>query len=228
LARALADPAASRAQRWSDLRLRAISTAVMAPLALGCLWLGGWPWIVLVSLATLVLADEWRKLTRRRPSPFFLVAGLFCILPGMAALIWLRSDALAGRSNMLFVVAIVWASDIGAYLLGRLLGGPKMAPAVSPGKTWSGSVGGVVCAGLIGLALGGTGGAMLIAAALGVVSQAGDLLESGIKRHVGVKDSGTLIPGHGGLLDRLDGILAAAPAAALIVMALGRGVEIWQ
>jgi phosphatidate cytidylyltransferase len=228
LAHALADQDASRARRWSDLRTRVLSAAVLAPMALLCLWVGGWPWIVLVVVTTLGLAYEWRNLARRRPGPWFLAAGLLCILPGISALIWLRADRLVGRSDMLFVVAVVWASDIGAYMIGRLLGGPKLAPAISPGKTWSGAGGGLACAMLIGVLSGGGAHAMLVAAGLSLAAQCGDLLESGIKRHAGVKDSGTLIPGHGGLLDRLDGVLAAAPAAALLAMALGRGVEIWQ
>jgi phosphatidate cytidylyltransferase len=159
------------------------------------------------------------------------------------ALVWLRQDAVVGRWNVLFVIFVVWASDIGAYVAGRLIGGPKLAPRISPGKTWAGAAGGLIAAAAVGLAAGTVsagavdGGAVdavsllraaLVAAALGVVSQAGDLGESAVKRRFGVKDSGGLIPGHGGLLDRLDGVLTAAPAAALIALALGPGVALWQ
>ena len=241
MARALADPAAPPEQpdrprppaavgrRWTDLRSRVISALVLAPLALAALWLGGWPWIVLVGLGTVLLADEWRRLARLRPGLPFAAAGAVCIVPGMAALVWLRADPLAGRADLLFLVTTVWGSDIGAYALGRLLGGRRLAPAISPGKTWSGAAGGLVCAMLVGLAVAGfSPRAMAVAAGLSLVAQAGDLLESAVKRYAGVKDSGTLIPGHGGLLDRLDGILAAAPAAALLALALGRGVTIWH
>ena len=151
------------------------------------------------------------------------------------ALPWLRADPLAGLPNTLFVLSIVWASDIGAYLAGRLVGGPKLAPAISPGKTWSGAVGGLVSAALAGLAMAaclssGISSSHVIGLAigLGIISQAGDLLESALKRHFGVKDSGRIIPGHGGLLDRLDALLAVAPVAALVAFTVGRGVVLWR
>ena len=163
-----------------------------------------------------------------------LPAGVVYVGLGVVSLVWLRDDGAAGRTNVLFVVLIVWASDIGAYLVGRLVGGPKLAPAISPGKTWSGAAGGLIGAILVGGLVASltdaapSGRVFLVAGALGIVSQAGDLLESAIKRHFGVKDSGHVIPGHGGLLDRLDGVLAAAPAAALLALFLGRGGVLWR
>ena len=163
------------------------------------------------------------------------LAALYIGVP-MLCLAAMRGPDAVGRANVLFVVAIVWASDIGAYLTGRLVGGPKLAPAISPGKTRSGAVGGLVAAMLAGeavvMALGGglSVHAAVAAVVLGVASQAGDLLESWIKRHFGVKDSGWLIPGHGGLLDRLDGMLAAAVAATLLMNTgmFGRGGVLWN
>jgi phosphatidate cytidylyltransferase len=158
-----------------------------------------------------------------------LYAGLCAV-----ALLWLRSDATVGRSNVLFLVMVIWASDIGAYMVGRLLGGPRLAPAISPGKTWAGAVGGLASAVAVGVLAGDwlmptASWRMLAAAAgFGIVAQLGDLLESGIKRRFGVKDSSRLIPGHGGLLDRLDGVMAAAPVAAVLALALGRGVVLWR
>jgi phosphatidate cytidylyltransferase len=162
-----------------------------------------------------------------------LAVGVLYVGVAGLALIWLRADGIAGRMNVLFLLLVVWASDIGAYLVGRALGGPKLAPTISPGKTWSGAAGGLLAAAAVGLAIalsasGLPGWTTLVAGALGVVSQGGDLLESAIKRRFGVKDSGRLIPGHGGLLDRLDGVLAAAPMAALLAAALGRGVHLWR
>lgn len=151
-----------------------------------------------------------------------MAAGLIGIGVGVISLVWLRQwGAVDGRWAVLFVVLIVWASDIGAYSAGRLFRGPKLAPSLSPAKTWSGAVGGLIAAIVIGEVVAGriTVTTALIAGLLAIVCQAGDLLESGIKRHVGVKDSGHSIPGHGGLLDRLDGLLAAAPIAALVVLA---------
>jgi len=164
----------------------------------------------------------------------WLGAGVPYIGIGCIALIGLRGDGEAGLGNVLFLVAIVWASDIGAYIAGRLLGGPKLAPRVSPSKTWAGAAGGLGAAALAGalvaeaFAPAPLAGVVLVACALGVASQAGDLLESWIKRRCQVKDSSHLIPGHGGLLDRVDGLLAAAPVAALLALALGAGVPVWQ
>ncbi len=163
-----------------------------------------------------------------------MAAGVLYVGLAGVALIWLRGDGAAGRANVLFLVIVVWASDVGAYATGRWLGGRKLAPAISPGKTWSGAVGGLLAAMLVGeaagrlLAVGPAGQAAVVAGLLGVSAQAGDLLESAVKRHFGVKDSGRLIPGHGGLLDRLDGLLTAAPTAAGLALVLGRGVALWQ
>ena len=138
------------------------------------------------------------------------------------------------------MVLVVIASDSAAYLAGRAIGGPKLAPSISPGKTRSGSAGGLLGAGLVGALLAwllpappgiaaaaslarGLGAGLL----LGLVAQAGDLAESAFKRRCGVKDSGRLIPGHGGLLDRFDGLLAAAPIAALLSLASPVGTGFW-
>jgi phosphatidate cytidylyltransferase len=224
-------PPASRrpgSSRWADLRLRIISAAVLAPAALACLWVGGWLWTVLIAAATVGLFAEWLGLCRGRAASLRLL-GVPYVGLAAASLVWLRFDPAVGRVNVLFVLLMVWASDIGAYLVGRLAGGPKLAPSISPGKTWSGAAGGVAASLLVAVALAGAAPwrAAIVAVVLSIVSQAGDLLESALKRHVGVKDSGRLIPGHGGLLDRLDGMLTAAPAAALLAAALGRGARLW-
>lgn len=163
-----------------------------------------------------------------------LAAGLPYIGLGTVALVWLRAMPVTGLANVLLLLLVVWASDVGAYVAGRAIGGPKLAPAISPGKTCSGAIGGLMAASLVGVGAafwigqtpGGIGWLLPLAASLSAVAQAGDLLESAIKRHFGVKDSGWLIPGHGGLFDRLDGLLAAAPAAAALAFALGRGVVV--
>lgn len=163
-----------------------------------------------------------------------LASGVLYVGLASVALMWLRGDGAVGRANVLFIVLVVWASDVGAYAAGRWFGGPRLAPRISPGKTWAGAAGGLVLAMVVGewaahaASEAAPGRAALVAAVLGVASQGGDLLESAIKRRFGVKDSGWLIPGHGGLLDRLDGLLTAAPAAALLALALGRGVHLWQ
>jgi len=139
---------------------------------------------------------------------------------------------------VLWLVALVIATDIGAYFAGRLIGGPKLMPRISPKKTWAGRVGGMAAAACIGalattLVAGDEGRApvmavALLSALLAVVAQTGDLAESAVKRNFNVKDSGTLIPGHGGLFDRLDGFLITLPALALLVALTGMSVLQWQ
>jgi phosphatidate cytidylyltransferase len=197
----------------------------------------GWPTVGLVLVvAGAVIAAVWRT-----PGINAAVGGSDMAMGypylGLAAvaLPWLRADQDAGLANTLFLLSVVWASDIGAYIIGRLIGGPKLAPVISPGKTWSGAAGGLAGAALAGSAVAycfssgfSPSHVAGLAIGLGIVSQVGDLLESALKRHFGVKDSGSIIPGHGGLLDRLDALLAAGPAAAVLASFVGRGVVLWR
>jgi phosphatidate cytidylyltransferase len=228
-----------RALRWSDLGIRVASAGVLAPIALACIWVGGIAFTVLIAAVALGLATEWLMLCRlpaARPGGAPLrMAGIAYVALAAAALVFLRDDPVSGRVNVVFLVLVVWATDIGAYLVGRMVGGPRLAPRISPGKTWSGALGGLataVAAGLVVtpfLADAGPGWrTALVSAAIGIVAQAGDLLESFVKRCLGVKDSSQIIPGHGGLFDRLDAILSSALAGALLALALGRGVVLWQ
>jgi phosphatidate cytidylyltransferase len=145
---------------------------------------------------------------------------VYVALPALA-LLFLRGEA-EGLLLATWTLATVWVTDIGAYFAGRSIGGPKLAPSVSPNKTWAGLIGGVVAALLLGLALWyGYGLPLQLALAspiLAVIAQIGDLYESWLKRLAGVKDSGTLLPGHGGVLDRLDGLVPVAPAAAALIL----------
>jgi phosphatidate cytidylyltransferase len=138
------------------------------------------------------------------------------------SLVWLRADPDHGRGWAILLFAVVWSTDIGAYLVGRTLGGPKLAPRISPNKTWSGAIGGLICAALAAYAAAlwddlafASAAALAVGAVLSVFSQIGDLAESWWKRRFAVKDSGHLIPGHGGILDRIDGVLLASPVAAV-------------
>lgn len=150
--------------------------------------------------------------------------GLACV-----SLVWLRNGLAAGQFIVLWLFIVVWASDIGAYATGRLVGGPKLAPRISPNKTWSGFFGGLGLASvggfflLTGLDLMTGPYALFASAGLSLVAQAGDLLESWIKRRFGVKDTGKLIPGHGGLLDRADSLIMASLVTALFAAASGVG-----
>lgn len=144
-----------------------------------------------------------------------------------ASLALLRGSGTSGLLAILYLFAVVWATDILAYFVGRAVGGPKLAPSISPGKTWSGAAGGTVAGVLAGVVFAAAAGlpdiVPLAAAALllSIVSQIGDLFESAVKRRHGAKDSGSLIPGHGGVMDRVDGLVAAAVALYLVCAALG-------
>jgi phosphatidate cytidylyltransferase len=162
----------------------------------------------------------------------FAAAGIPYAGIGGLSLLWLRLQPAHGLADTLFLVAVVWGTDIGAYMAGRLFGGAKMAPKISPGKTWSGAAGGLMIGAFCGAMLAGNFhfvalSALLMGILLSIFAQAGDLLESAIKRHLGVKDSGNTIPGHGGVLDRQVGFLAAAPLAALLALGAQGGLALW-
>jgi len=183
------------------------------------------------TLAAAALAPAERRTWVAGGVPY---AGALGVAP-----IVLRSDGEAGFLAMIFLFAIVWATDIVAYFVGRGIGGPKLMPQVSPKKTWSGALGGTVAAVFAALAMAkaaaltGWFAIAMLAIILSVVAQGGDLFESFLKRRFGAKDSSHLIPGHGGLMDRLDGFVTASVVAALIGLARGgfdapgRGLLVW-
>ncbi len=249
-----------------DVRLRLVSAAVLAPLAVLAAWLGGPYFAVVVFVAAVGMGWEWARLTGTAavltvlatsvpvavaaagtpgaalglavagaaalwlaargayaPAPAWAALGSLAIVLPCLACLWLDGDPVAGRRTILWLFAIVWASDTGAFLAGRRFGGPRLAPRLSPNKTWAGSAGGVVATAAVGGAaaiLSGAAAAVLVPAAiaLGIAAQLGDLAESLAKRRFGVKDASGLIPGHGGLLDRLDGMLAAAAVQFLMAL----------
>ncbi len=212
-----------------------------SPRSLRGLVLLAWPSVACVAA---LVPGRWVDAVFMLAAPVLLgpsvAAGTVAIGLAGLALLWLRYTVGTGWDSVLFVVLVVWSSDSFAYLAGRALGGPRLAPRISPGKTWSGSVGGLLGAMLVGAVLAmllpvprgaglasAAGRGLFAGLLLGVVSQAGDLAESAFKRRSGVKDSGRLIPGHGGLLDRFDGLLAAAPVAALLSLAAPQGAGFW-
>jgi phosphatidate cytidylyltransferase len=223
----------------SDLGLRTASGVVMAVLALGTAWMGGIAFQLFWAAAAALIFWEWTKLAL--PSPrrvTWIAAGIVYAGATFAAPVVLRGDPDDGFRAIVLLFAVVWSTDILGYICGRLMGGPKLWPAVSPKKTRAGALGGLAGAlaasvifakinDLPALPL------ALLAAALSVASQAGDLLESAFKRHFGAKDASHLIPGHGGVMDRLDGFIVAATLAALVGLARGgvahpsRGLLAW-
>ncbi|QDH24827.1 phosphatidate cytidylyltransferase [Neokomagataea tanensis] len=197
--------------KWRNLLLH------VWPVGVGIVALtGNWRQAVILALAGTIFG---------RPACYPLLVSAI----GGLSLLWLRALP-HGLQSVLFVFAVVIASDSFAYLTGRIIGGAKLAPRISPGKTRSGAIGGLfgaAAAGALVAHFSGIGfvlGGLVWGAVLGFCAQSGDLLESAAKRRLGVKDSGNLIPGHGGLLDRFDGLLAAAPVAACVSLAAPSGV----
>jgi len=259
----------------AHLATRVASALVLIPLAMAAVWLGGWPFALLLALGGLGMSVEWAMMVapRNRERLFFLalvavialgfvrfagqapsilwiaaVAGLagamllaglltriarlswfgtalfYCWIP-VYALMWLRA-AEDGRWLVAWLLLVVWGTDIGGYFVGRAIGGRRLAPHISPGKTWAGLFGGMALAALAGgLAADWFAFRLpvlmaLVAAGLAIIGQIGDIAESAVKRHFGVKDSSHLIPGHGGILDRVDGLVFAAPTVVVAVVIL--------
>ncbi len=227
------DDSSTHYQRlFSELRPRFISSLVMVALFLSAEIIGGILFIALILAAALLMIREWDGLTHQYGGrwPWYGIA--YITIPCIS-LLWLRGIATeasphAGMGIVLYLVFVVSATDIGAYFVGKRFGRVKLAPSISPGKTWEGLAGGVVAAGVVGLIsaiftpyptspFSGATIGMLLA----FVAQGGDLFESWLKRKAGVKNSSDLIPGHGGILDRVDGLLTASVAFALIVLMSG-------
>ena len=200
--------------RWKQMALFAlfVPIAIMAPIAAGPNFF---------ALGLIAAAFFFIVIVTRRP---WLAAGAVYVGLPIFALILIREQQgwVDGLICAIWALALVWMTDIGAYFAGRAIGGPKLAPAISPGKTWAGLVGGVIAASLFAVFLHWYAGLpirlTLATPLLAVVAQAGDLFESWLKRRAGVKDSGSLLPGHGGVLDRLDGVVPVAPLAAALVI----------
>jgi phosphatidate cytidylyltransferase len=276
-----AAPAAVAGQ-GRNLLLRVAAALVLAPLTIAIAYAGGWPWVVLVTLAVIGLYVEWLMIVGAAQQARVVASGVvalaisgFCLacgridaslpvlalgLAGVAlvspqrrgwnatgfiyaaaaeiASVLVRLDHTLGFAALMLILLVVWVTDIGGYFAGRGIGGPKLWPRVSPKKTWAGAIGGfaaslAVAAGFAAFGLGKTGPLLALGAVLSIASQLGDLFESAVKRRFGVKDSSHLIPGHGGLLDRLDGFVAAVVLAAIFGVlrggldGVGRGLMVW-
>ncbi len=218
----------------SDLGVRTLSAVIMVAVAGAALWLGGWVWTAFVALVALGVVWEWRGLVIRfvgSPTARGLwnAGGLLYVGLAGTALAVMRAGA-PDLVLVLTVVGAVVATDVGAYFAGRTIGGPKIAPKISPSKTWAGLIGGATAAGLALIGIVSLTGEpadvtlfpqhLLAGAVVAVVAQTGDFFESWMKRKAGVKDSGDLIPGHGGLFDRVDGVLAVCFVIGLLGLAI--------
>ncbi len=226
----------------SDLGIRTISGVIMMSVAIAAIWLGGFAFMALVIFVGVAVYWEFSKLALGfvksiNSRILWLLGGLIYI--GLACFTLLIFSApFFGMTPAIMLIAGVIGTDVGAYFAGRTIGGPKIAPQISPSKTWSGLIGGMVGAGLLMIAvqaiiywgrvdardhsdiyLAYSWKTLAITGlALAIVAQVGDFFESWMKRRAGVKDSGRLIPGHGGLFDRTDGLIAVAFVAGLIVV----------
>jgi phosphatidate cytidylyltransferase len=214
-------PATGAAAIHKPLHLQTAITALAVALAIGAR-LAGFGWAAGITVLALGAVASFVLASRLGDTPFWHAAGpLYIGLPALA-IVALRSQPALGLQTVLGVFLIVWATDTGAFFFGKLIGGPKMVPNLSPGKTWAGTIGGSVTAAIVyGLYIGILGFNMLeamgFALLFSVAAHAGDLLESAVKRHFGKKDSGAMIPGHGGVLDRMDSTILASLVMALLV-----------
>lgn len=163
----------------------------------------------------------------------WVMLGILAIAVPCLAFVWLRQDPLNGFDTIIWLLCVVWATDSAAYVAGSYLGGPKLAPAISPSKTWTGAVAGLAAGALAGILLPQLAGKVATlqfvgaSLALSVLTQCGDLAESFLKRNFGVKDASDLIPGHGGALDRLDGLIFATLGLAAYLLYAGQSPVAW-
>lgn len=212
----------------SEVGLRTVAGVIMILVALTAEWFGGTVFAVFVAAIATVMYYEWSRLVRGWGLGWHVAGFIYALLPALA-LLWVRERANVpggydeGFSLVLWAFIVTWAADIGAFFVGRAFGGPKLAPRISPNKTISGLIGGVVAATLLS-GLWATSRDLhwywlLLAPLFALAAAAGDLFESWMKRQAGVKDAGVLIPGHGGVLDRLDGLVPVAVLTGAAVMA---------
>ncbi len=198
---------------WHDLKTRTISGLLLVIAVLALTLLHPYSFDAMVLVGGVILWREWRTLTRSRHAAF-VPLGILYISAALISLIYLRH---ANLTILLATFAIVWTGDITAYLVGKQFGRHKIAPSISPGKTWEGLAGSILASAAMGAALGSVAliPHAILGALLAILGLGGDLFESALKRRVGLKDSGRLIPGHGGLFDRVDALLPCAIFSAL-------------
>jgi len=207
----------------NELTTRIVSGVVMIAIALMAAIVGGYYFAVMVAALATGMFYEWMRITRGWGFGWSVAGFVYCLLPALA-LLWIRDrSGDQGLNLLLWVFIVTWSTDIGAYFAGRRFGKRKLASTISPNKTVEGLWGGVAAAALLGGAWVWATGLhpvfLVLAPIFAAAAQGGDLFESGLKRRAGVKDSGDWLPGHGGLLDRLDGLVPVAVLTSIAVLA---------
>ena len=209
--------------------IRSLSALVMASFVLSAIWIGSPYFEALIGLiGCLAIMELYRLILVNRPkfpNIIFMCFGVLYVLVPCLILVWLRNNGPHGLYFIVWFFVVIWSTDIGAYLFGKSIGGAKLAPKISPNKTWAGFFGGISSAVIVSFLLyyflypmAGLFLFFLGCVIISIVGQIGDLFESWCKRRLGVKDSGKLIPGHGGILDRVDSLLLSTPIAGVVAI----------
>ena len=227
------------ALKWDEnLKYRVISAALLVPVVVLIIWAGQMLFNALLLAAAVVMAFEWcgiinhNKEMKSSTQRYWMIAGIVYIVLSILSLMYLRQLE-EGFVAILYLFILVWVVDIFAFISGKTIGGPKIWPQISPNKTWAGLVGAMIGAAIVNITLGLFFSSSIIQLAImgimvAVIAQTGDFFESWVKRQFGVKDSGTLIPGHGGILDRVDGIATSGPVIALMALLNHGAVPLWS
>ena len=209
--------------------IRSLSALVMASFVLSAIWIGSPYFEALIGLIGCLAIMEWYRLILvnrpKFPNIIFMCFGVLYVLVPCLILVWLRNNGPHGLYFIVWFFVVIWSTDIGAYLFGKSIGGAKLAPKISPNKTWAGFFGGISSAVIVSFLLyyflypmAGLFLFFLGCVIISIVGQIGDLFESWCKRRLGIKDSGKLIPGHGGILDRVDSLLLSTPIAGVVAI----------
>lgn len=207
----------------SNLLIRIISALILIPIVLSVVYSGGFIFYIMLTIAVIIMAQEWKVFNRAsgNKTVWQLIGGFYITIPCISMVYLINT--LQGTSVVIWLLLTVWITDIAAFVFGKIIGGPKLVPTISPNKTWSGMIGALVTTFTFAFASIvyfepfskiGLIAATLLISALAII---GDLVESWIKRQFSIKDSGKIIPGHGGVLDRVDGLIFSTPAAAILV-----------
>jgi phosphatidate cytidylyltransferase len=201
----------------NELAVRTLTGAIMITIALLAAYVGDDLFAIMVALVATAMFYEWTRIVRGWGAAWYVSGFFYAVLPALA-LLWIRERADHGFELLIWAFIVTWSTDIGAYFAGRAFGKRKLAPSISPNKTQEGLYGGMAAATLLGAAwavAAGLGKPLLaFPPLLAIAAQGGDLFESWMKRKAGIKDSGSWLPGHGGVLDRLDGLVPVAVLTA--------------